>query len=285
MAARIPRFEPGEELSAEDLNALARACGREVRGEYPIRVTHGPTFDTIALSLPERIDAKISGPHVAGAYPWIEQHAAPAGTWRDGTRLGTTGGAHPDPAWETNGNREVPSGTIVKLRRSAEGDWRFQLALCNSTPAGTPTVPGTPTPAPAPAPGPPADPNPPEPNPGPVPNGAKAGAGAPPGAPPLSEVGPAPAVTFAGLLFAEVRPSPTPSIPPTGSDFPASTSGPPPPSEPGGGSAPPPVAPVLSPPTPPRPGTLPTTNPPPGGRIPGNGGRGIRPTEPIDPGG
>lgn len=110
-------YLPGQRsLSADGLNARLAELLRQGRTQLL-----GGTLDTqaggqlLTVQRPERyVWAEITGG--SNPYSWRELRPAAAGTWTVKT-LGRTGTTARHPAYDINGNRAVPTGTSVKLRR------------------------------------------------------------------------------------------------------------------------------------------------------------------------
>jgi hypothetical protein len=135
--ADLKPLKPGQRLTAEWLNALVSLVkGAMFVVEPPMELIQVGAKWVLRLSQPQRFPARITG--VSGSkYAWIRVVAGPNNTWADGDLSGTTAS---DPAYEFNGNANVPAGTRVEMLRQLDGSLRFQLAACDSTAQSAPVL-------------------------------------------------------------------------------------------------------------------------------------------------
>jgi hypothetical protein len=131
------RFEPGRSYPAEELNRLVEAV------EALLRDRREPLFSTGMESLAGRVElepqgfwAKIVSTDNQGAYGWVEQCQKSDGTFADqpGGVLGTvlSQSFQFNPAYEQNGNKNVPVNTVVWMRYGAFHSTKGQLFAFDS---------------------------------------------------------------------------------------------------------------------------------------------------------
>jgi hypothetical protein len=99
--------------------------------EAPLALQRTPAGWVLRLIQSPEFTARITGAPSGTAYPWQAVYPTAGGSWSDdaSTISGTT--TH-DPAFEFNGNTQVPVGTRVLLR-VYKNEKRFQLGLCSTS--------------------------------------------------------------------------------------------------------------------------------------------------------
>src|SRR4051812_777153 len=83
--ANFKRVKPGDPITADDFNAIAERIERfanlSVADGGPLRLWSGPTGKSLAMAIPQRTIARLSGN--ASPYSWIEVADAEIGAYID----------------------------------------------------------------------------------------------------------------------------------------------------------------------------------------------------------